>query len=153
MPEPHQGAQLRTDLFVETLADAVAKAGGLGIARMLERQLGGDASHPKPVALALSQPAGHGGAGVGARGVDDLDDPNSEAPLPEDPTAPSIDEYQTKPAAGPHRRFQIPTNDNSVHPTSVAVPNPITRALNRYRERVEEMDAGSSSGSGRGDKP
>jgi hypothetical protein len=34
------GAQLRTDMFIETLADAVAKAGGLGIAKMLERQLG-----------------------------------------------------------------------------------------------------------------
>jgi len=38
------GAQLRTDLFVETLADAVAKAGGLGIAHMLERQMGGNPS-------------------------------------------------------------------------------------------------------------
>lgn len=36
------GSQLRTDMFVETLADAVAKAGGLGIARMLERQIGGN---------------------------------------------------------------------------------------------------------------
>ena len=32
------GSQLRTDMFIETLADAVAKAGGLGIGRMPETQ-------------------------------------------------------------------------------------------------------------------
>jgi hypothetical protein len=110
------GAQLRTDMFVETLADAVAKAGGLGIARMLERQLGGDASPSSresvpvdggpslssPWAIALPR-GGTGSIGgsigalgtTGTTGVDDLDDPNSEAPLPEDPAAASIDDYQT----------------------------------------------------------
>lgn len=106
------GAQLRTDMFVETLADAVAKAGGLGIARMLERDLGGAAeaaggqAHvipPPPrgwntvsgaVSL-LSSPVGGVPVRVpGGSGLDDLDDPNSEAPLPEDPNAPSIDDYQ-----------------------------------------------------------
>lgn len=127
------GAQLRTDMFVETLADAVAKAGGLGIAKMLQHQLGGDA--PEAATLA---PA-HGGApsapsaplwppGLaphrGASGAtlrhsllapssvsggqtafpgrpDDLDDPNSEAALPEDPTADSIDDYQAPPVTHP----------------------------------------------------
>lgn len=117
------GAQLRTDMFVETLADAVARAGGLGIARLLERELGhadGQKSQPGAAgpdgvgvrtfprsaggaALSLLAPRGGfaGAAGPGAVGagpvnvVDDLDDPNSEAPLPEDPSAGSIDDYQS----------------------------------------------------------
>ena len=96
------GSQLRTDMFIETLADAVAKAGGLGIAKMLERQIGGDAatqaapaSTPPFAGPGLARPAtarAAGGAGVNA--IDDLDDPNSTAPLPEDPAADSIDDYQ-----------------------------------------------------------
>lgn len=118
------GAQLRTDMFVETLADAVAKAGGLGIAKMLQHQLGGTAKDDPASPLttsagaALRRPAGgaaldhgpRGGGGpggaapaaVGAYGIDDLDDPNSEAPLPEDPGADSIDDYQAG-AAHDHR--------------------------------------------------
>lgn len=112
------GAQLRTDMFVETLADAVAKAGGLGVARLLEHDLGGKgasgasgaaghagASLPRAArsvgggmsllgSAAVQSPRASGGA------VDDLDDPNSEAPLPEDPNAASIDDYQAG-AGGP----------------------------------------------------
>lgn len=107
------GAQLRTDMFVETLADAVAKAGGLGIARLLERDMGGakgaatgasgHAVPPPPrgwntVSGAMSLLSSPGLAAPAATrsgpAVDDLDDPNSEAPLPEDPNAASIDDYQ-----------------------------------------------------------
>jgi len=109
------GSQLRTDMFVETLADAVAKAGGLGIARMLERQLGGNqaggataeaARGPAPFAGMLRGAATAPSAPftTGPAAVDDLDDPNSTAPLPEDPSAASIDDYQpghTPPAAAP----------------------------------------------------
>jgi len=114
------GAQLRTDMFIETLADAVAKAGGLGIAKMLERQMGpaggqGSAPAPSPspwrpassLGSAFSVPP-RAAPGVGASAaIDDLDDPNSSAPLPEDPTADSIDDYQ--PAASvPHARAAHP---------------------------------------------
>lgn len=99
------GSQLRTDMFVETLADAVAKAGGLGIARMLERQIGGQqaggataggASGPAPFAALMRGAATSPSAPftTGPNAVDDLDDANSTAPLPEDPSAPSIDDYQ-----------------------------------------------------------
>jgi murein DD-endopeptidase MepM/ murein hydrolase activator NlpD len=99
------GSQLRTDMFVETLADAVAKAGGLGIARMLERQIGGNqagagtaegTSGPSPFAALMRGAATSPGAPftTGPSAVDDLDDANSTAPLPEDPSAPSIDDYQ-----------------------------------------------------------
>ena len=43
----------------------------------------------------LSSPGASGPAAArGGSVVDDLDDPNSEAPLPEDPNAPSIDDFQ-----------------------------------------------------------
>ncbi len=35
------GGQIRADMFVEALADAVAKTGGLGVAKMIEKSLGG----------------------------------------------------------------------------------------------------------------
>jgi Rod binding protein len=163
------GAQLRTDMFVETLADAVAKAGGLGIARMLERQLGGGAG---------SAPDGGGASGAAARapasgplrgasshlvagrlampassqapaldlhprsptspdlGVSDpdrLEDPNNDAPLPEDPTADSIDAYQPGPSA--------------LHALSRG------RGLNGYRRRAEDKVAGTSFGVSSGEEP
>lgn len=105
------GSQLRTDMFVETLADAVAKAGGLGIARMLERQIGGNqAGGPGAEGTAAPSTGLLRGAATGPGApfttgpgaVDDLDDPNSTAPLPEDPSAASIDDYQaghTSPAS------------------------------------------------------
>ena len=39
-PSEVAGGQLRADMFIETLADAVAKGGGIGIARMLEDEVG-----------------------------------------------------------------------------------------------------------------
>ena len=38
-PADVAGGQLRADMFIETLADAVAKGGGIGIARMLEDEI------------------------------------------------------------------------------------------------------------------
>jgi len=271
------GAQLRTDMFVETLADAVAKAGGLGIARMLERQLGGDQGAQAPGAPPSFAGLMHGAAtapatpfSTGANPVDDLDDPNSTAPLPEDPTAPSIDDYQpghtppasataippaapppaaaagevtdhvtsgfgfrnhpitgdhrfhtgvdlraaegapiraaaegvvrtagprggygnaveidhgdgtstlyahasallvkpgqrvtqgepvalvgqTGQATGPHLHFELRRHDHPVDPMAMIMPNPTGRALNRYRERVEDSLVGTRPGAGGGD--
>lgn len=45
-PSEVAGGQVRADMFIETLAEAVAKGGGIGVARMLENQMsqlpGGD---------------------------------------------------------------------------------------------------------------
>lgn len=59
------GGQVRADMFVETLADAVAKGGGIGIARMLEDSLGAGETAPpakippsrSPSASSASSPA------------------------------------------------------------------------------------------------
>ena len=51
------GGQVRADMFVETLADAVAKGGGLGIARMLENSLSQADSGEAPPAKASPAPA------------------------------------------------------------------------------------------------
>jgi hypothetical protein len=168
------GAQLRTDMFVETLADAVAKAGGLGIARMLERQLGGasgasaaapaagpprlassqlsggrpsmmppspssaasafhpDARSPTPLHTSLNLPPYPSSHAAGAE-LDLLEDPNNDAPLPEDPTADSIDDYQPRPSA-------LPALSRG-------------RGLNRYRQRVEDKVAGTSIGAFSGEEP
>ncbi|HEX2661166.1 MAG TPA: peptidoglycan DD-metalloendopeptidase family protein [Polyangia bacterium] len=126
------GAQLRTDMFIETLADAVAKAGGLGIARMLERQIGPQGGPPSPAPPpATFAPAyrttSRSTPGVAAsQGVDDLDDPNSSAPLPEDPTADSIDDYQPAPASShaPSARHHV-----SIGPVSGEVTSPFGQRI------------------------
>jgi hypothetical protein len=40
------GSAFRSDLFAQTLADALAQGGGIGLAAMLERSLGGGAADP-----------------------------------------------------------------------------------------------------------
>ena len=125
------GSQLRTDMFVETLADAVAKAGGLGIARMLERQIGGDQTANQAGNATAGPAASFASSLRGAAtapsapftaGVDDLDDPNSTAPLPEDPSAASIDDYQpghTPPlSAAPPPAAPAPAGEVTDHITS-----------------------------------
>ena len=152
------GAQLRTDMFVETLADAVAKAGGLGIARMLEHQLGGGSATaaatgqsgaPSPVGgaigdhvVATSSPS--------PRGIDDLDDPNSEAPLPEDPNALSLDDFQPP---GPIQHGHRVDPGQTVR-TSGEVASPMTgphlpfelRAPTAPREPSERLESVGLSG-------
>lgn len=43
------GATLRADMFAQTLADALAKGGGIGLAAQLERALGAEAPAPSPL--------------------------------------------------------------------------------------------------------
>lgn len=136
------GAQIHTDMFIETLADAVAKAGGLGVARMLERQMGGSGAATGGLSGAASAGGGLPPASLVMRagvyrassspapsGVDDLDDPNSSAPLAEDPSAPSIDDYQpTQPPATPRGRAPSPSH---VMPTAGEVTDHVTSEFGR----------------------
>jgi len=160
------GSQLRTDMFIETLADAVAKAGGLGIGRMLERQLGhvgesagkgmaeahGGAIGLPTFASSLTTFAPTRPAAAEVSGIDDLDDPNSDAPLPEDPTASSIDDFQPTKAASPRGNSTTQSVDHQ--PGHLAMPKSdahartifVGRALNSYRERAEETLGGTLIG-------
>jgi len=74
------GSDLRMGLFVEALADAVAKSGGFGLASMLEKQIGASGGEA---------PASPTGA---------WDDPSSDAPLPDGYAAP--DPTQSIPSVG-----------------------------------------------------
>jgi murein DD-endopeptidase MepM/ murein hydrolase activator NlpD len=70
-PSEVAGGQLRADMFIETLADAVAKGGGIGIARMIEDEVGetgadgddAEAAAPTPTpSHRSSPPAAHSSA-------------------------------------------------------------------------------------------
>jgi murein DD-endopeptidase MepM/ murein hydrolase activator NlpD len=53
------GGQMHADMFVEALADAVAKGGGMGLAKMLEKSLGPqDGSKPAAAHGGLTMPHG-----------------------------------------------------------------------------------------------
>jgi len=128
------GAQLRTDMFVETLADAVAKAGGLGIARMLQHQIGGGTDGGAEDATARLSSAGRFPLGAqggprslgGSNALDDLDDPNSSAPLPEDPSAQSLDDFQPARAAHLGHPSQHPTSGPGAGLGGVDGPGEVT---------------------------
>lgn len=71
------GGQIRSDMFVEALSEAVANGGGIGIARMLERSLesrdAGEAGEPAGAGR-FAGPSGLGHPG-GARGAPTPDGP------------------------------------------------------------------------------
>jgi murein DD-endopeptidase MepM/ murein hydrolase activator NlpD len=86
-PSEVAGGKLRADMFIETVADAVAKGGGLGIARLFEDAMGGDGGpgdaaapsrKPSP-APRLSRPSGAPSAEV-TSGFGQREDPISGAP-------------------------------------------------------------------------
>jgi hypothetical protein len=69
-------------------------------------------------------------------GADDLDDINSEAPLPEDPSAASIDDFQPGGALDDQSRA-----------------GRVAQALNRYGRRADDTIAGYPSPPRRGERP
>jgi murein DD-endopeptidase MepM/ murein hydrolase activator NlpD len=63
------GASVREDLFVNTLADAVEAAGGLGVADVLTRSMGGQGAAPAPSPYptpTAARPAAAAAPGAGA---------------------------------------------------------------------------------------
>jgi murein DD-endopeptidase MepM/ murein hydrolase activator NlpD len=63
-PSDVAGGQLRTDMFIEALADAVSKGGGIGIARMLEDSMSNNQGLDEAEAPDVDDSAG-AGAGAG----------------------------------------------------------------------------------------
>ncbi|HVP63115.1 MAG TPA: peptidoglycan DD-metalloendopeptidase family protein [Myxococcaceae bacterium] len=65
-PSDAPGASLHTDLFVDALADAVSRAGGIGLARTLEHAMGAAAESPPPGSAPTASGATQAGASSGA---------------------------------------------------------------------------------------
>ena len=132
-------------MFIETLADAVAKAGGLGIARMLDRQMGGSGATTGAASagggltsagLVMRAGAYRAPSAPGPGGVDDLDDPNSSAPLAEDPSAPSIDDYQPTPAPAALRGRALTPFHGTSRAGSGGSPAPVVPAAGEVTDHV-----------------
>jgi murein DD-endopeptidase MepM/ murein hydrolase activator NlpD len=191
-------------MFIETLADAVAKSGGIGIARLLEDSMPAEDGDEKPTATSKastpkSNPATGGlpgeiTSGFGRRsdpidgaskyhtGVDlrapegspirvaaggivknagprggygnavEIDHGNGLSTLYAHASELLVTKGQkvtegqqvgragmTGRATGPHLHFEVRVNDHPVDPT---------RALNSYRERAEDTNAGKPPGRG-----
>lgn len=77
------GAALHTDLFVDALADAVSRAGGIGLQRTLERSMGRDAESPSPGSTPAASGVTQAGAlpGAPATWPGPLPQPTSAAPV------------------------------------------------------------------------
>lgn len=190
------GGHLRADMFIETLADAVAKSGGIGIARMLEDSMPAEDADekPAPTSKLSGQIPGDVTSGFGRRsdpidgasnyhtGVDlrapegspirvaaggivknagprggygnavEIDHGNGLSTLYAHASELLVTKGQkvtegqqvgragmTGRATGPHLHFEVRVNDHPVDPT---------RALNSYRERAEDTNAGKPPGRG-----
>jgi len=145
-PADVAGGQLRADMFIETLADAVAKGGGIGIARMLEDEI--EKTGPKS--------GGKTGPKIGftGEGASDLkidggpdDDPASFAALKsEKGTTVAHTNHDAKLYAGasqvPEKSGENGTYNGVVH-----------RALNAYQKRAEDTVVGKLQGPHTGDAP
>jgi Rod binding domain-containing protein len=136
------GGQLRADMFVETLADAVAKGGGIGIARMLEDEIEktGPGGAPK---------TGAKGAATADLKIDDGpdDDPASfAARKPAEGMTVAHTKHDTTLYAGasqvPEKSGENGTYNGVVH-----------RALNAYQKRAEDTVVGKLQGPHTGDAP
>jgi hypothetical protein len=149
-PADVAGGQLRADMFIETLADAVAKGGGIGIARMLEDEI--EKTGPKTRA----KTGGKTGPKIGStgEGASDLkidggpdDDPASfAARKPAEGTTVDHTNQITTLYAGasqvPEKSGENGTYNGVVH-----------RALNAYQKRAEDTVVGKLQGPHTGDAP
>ena len=142
-PADVAGGQLRADMFIETLADAVAKGGGIGIARMLEDEIdktGKDRLKPGAKTAEAKHPTDV---------IDDSpdDDPASfAARKPEIGTTPS---HTGSDATLCVRASQVPvkSGENGTH------SGVVHRALNAYQKRAEDTGVGKLQGPHTGDAP
>jgi hypothetical protein len=139
-PADVAGGQLRAEMFIETLADAVAKSGGIGIGRMLEDEI------EKKGVKAGEKSAEAVGANQGSDGGSDDDDPASFA--------------ARKTANGATDTHTSPDTTLCAHASQVPVKSGengtynggVHRALNAYQKRAEETVTGKQ-GPRAGDAP
>ncbi len=167
-PADVAGGQLRADMFIETLADAVAKGGGIGIARMLEDEI--EQAHPG--ATTGAKTGAHAGkmshATSGAKGAatiaaePDLDSPDpasQAASRPDAVTGPSGE--RPDPLFGATHTHTEGATMLYAHGSQVPVKSGengtykgvVHRALNAYQKRAEDTVVGKLLGPHAGDAP
>ena len=145
-PADVAGGQLRADMFVETLADAVAKGGGIGIARMLEDEI--EKTGPSSGAKTSAKTAGSGAADAGLK-IDDGpdDDPASfAAQKPAEGASLAHTNHAATLYAG---ASQVPVKSGE----KGTISGDVHRALNAYQKRVEDTVVGKLQGPHTGDAP
>jgi Rod binding domain-containing protein len=142
-PADVAGGQLRADMFIETLADAVAKGGGIGIARMLEDEIEKNKT-PGMKSGARTAEAVHS-TDVIDDGPDD--DPASFAARKQEIGAtlshPGSDATLCAHAA----QVPVKSGENGTY------SGVVHRALNAYQKRAEETVVGKLQGPRTGDAP
>lgn len=142
-PADVAGGQLRADMFIETLADAVAKGGGIGIARMLEDEIQKTGKNGlKPGAK--SAEAGHS--------TDVIDDGPNDDPASFAARKPPIGEAATHMESDTTlcaHASQVPVKSGENGTYSGVVH----RALNAYQKRAEDTGVGKLQGPRTGDAP
>jgi Rod binding domain-containing protein len=139
-PADVAGGQLRADMFIETLADAVAKGGGIGIARMLEDEIEktGVKSGAKPAEAV-------GSHDVNADGPDD--DPASFAARKAgNGTTLAHTECATTLCASASQ-VPVKSGENGTY------NGVVHRALKAYQKRAEDTGVGKLQGPHTGDAP
>jgi Rod binding domain-containing protein len=143
-PADVAGGQLRAEMFIETLADAVAKSGGIGIGRMLEEEI-----EKKGATSNASVGASHGGrisaADVLDGGSDD-DDPASFAARKTENGAMSAHTALETTLCAHASQVPVKSGENGTYNGGAH------RALNAYQKRAEETVTGTQ-GPRTGDAP
>ncbi len=139
-PADVAGGQLRADMFVETLADAVAKGGGIGIARMLEDEIAnaGVKSGAKPAEAAHSTDA-----------IDDGPDSDPASFAARKPAIGGADTHMESDATLCAHASQVPVKSGE----NGTYNGVVHRALNAYQKRAEDKVVGKLQGPRTGDAP
>jgi Rod binding domain-containing protein len=142
-PADVAGGQLRADMFIETLADAVAKGGGIGIAHMLEDEI---------------QKTGTSGVKSSAKPAEAVPSSDVIDGSPEDDPASFA---ARKPANGATATHTDSDGTLCAHASQVPVKSGengtygrvVHRALNAYQRRAEDTVVGKLQGPHTGDAP
>jgi len=168
-PADVAGGQLRADMFIETLADAVAKGGGIGIARMLEDEIektgkpgvsrGAETGPPsEPIAGGFGNPPRVPMLKSSARSAEAV---HSTDVIPDGPDDDPASFAARKPPNGATLSHTEGDATLCVHASQVPVKSGefgtyngvVHRALNAYQKRAEETGVGKLQGPRTGDAP
>ncbi len=143
-PADVAGGQLRAEMFIETLADAVAKSGGIGIGRMLEEEIEKKGSTSNAKASAAN--AARIGANDVLDGGSDDDDPASFAARKSANSATSAHTALDTTLCAHASQVPVKSGKNGTYSGGAH------RALNAYQKRAEETLTGPQ-GPRTGDAP